>query len=179
MSTSIVDSAERIRTANVGCRRARIGEGAWPCRRCSGRLSPPSAANQVFCIAVLSLDYLDAIRVAELEKIASLFPAGGRVLEIGAGTGKQALELQRRGFEVSAIELADSNYAIHRVFPIKDMTAGPFRCPMPVSMSCSRRTSSSTCRIFRACMLKSVACSRRMGIAFTSCRRTRGGFGPR
>ena len=55
---------------------------------------------------MLSLDHLDAIRVAELEKIASLFPAGGRVLEIGAGTGKQALELQRRGFEVSAIELA-------------------------------------------------------------------------
>jgi ubiquinone/menaquinone biosynthesis C-methylase UbiE len=58
--------------------------------------------------------------VAELEKIASLFPAGARVLEIGAGTGKQALELQRRSFEVSAIELADSNYAANRVFPIKD-----------------------------------------------------------
>ena len=69
---------------------------------------------------MLSLDHLDAIRAAELEKIASLFPAGARVLEIGAGTGKQALELQRRGFEVSAIELADSNYAAHRVFPIKD-----------------------------------------------------------
>ena len=94
--------------------------GAWPCQRCSGRLKPPSAANQVFCIAVLSLEHLDAIRVAELEKIASLFSAGGRVLEIGAGTGKQALELQRRGFEVNAIELADSNYATHRVFPIKD-----------------------------------------------------------
>ena len=69
---------------------------------------------------MLSLDHLDAIRVAELDKIASLFPAGARVLEIGAGTGKQALELQRRSFEVSAIELADSNYAAHRVFPIKD-----------------------------------------------------------
>ena len=93
---------------------------AWPCWRCSARLPHPSAANQAFCIAVLSLDHLDAIRVAELDKIASLFPAGARVLEIGAGTGKQALELQRRGFKVSAIELADSNYAAHRVFPIKD-----------------------------------------------------------
>jgi len=69
---------------------------------------------------VLSLDHLGAIRGAELDKIASLFPAGARILEIGAGTGKQALELQRRGFEVTAIELVDSNYAGHRVFPIKD-----------------------------------------------------------
>ena len=69
---------------------------------------------------MLSLDHLDAIRGAELDKIASLFPAGARILEIGAGTGKQALELQRRGFEVTAVEIADSNYAAHRVFPIKD-----------------------------------------------------------
>jgi ubiquinone/menaquinone biosynthesis C-methylase UbiE len=69
---------------------------------------------------VLSLDHLDAIRVAELDKIASFFPAGARILEIGAGTGKQALELQRRGFKVIAIEIADSDYATHRVFPIKD-----------------------------------------------------------
>ena len=92
----------------------------WPRPGCSATVPSPSAANQVVCIAVLSLDHLDAIRAAELEKIATLFPAGARSLEIGAGTGKQALELQRRGFEVSAIELADSNYAAHRVFPIKD-----------------------------------------------------------
>jgi ubiquinone/menaquinone biosynthesis C-methylase UbiE len=69
---------------------------------------------------VLSLDHLDAIRAEELDKIVRLFPAGARILEIGAGTGKQALELQRRGFRVLAIEIADSNYATHRIFPIKD-----------------------------------------------------------
>ena len=69
---------------------------------------------------MFSLDHLDAIRGAELDTIASFFPVGARILEIGAGTGKQALELQRRGFEVTAIEVADSNYAAHRVFPIKD-----------------------------------------------------------
>jgi SAM-dependent methyltransferase len=73
-----------------------------------------------YCPAMLSLDYLDAIRGAELDKIASFFPAGARILEIGAGTGKQALELQRRGFKVTAIEIAGSNYAGHRVFPIRD-----------------------------------------------------------
>jgi SAM-dependent methyltransferase len=69
---------------------------------------------------VLSLDHLDAIRVAEIDKIASFFPAGARILEIGAGTGKQALELQRRGFEVTAIDVAASNYSGDRVFPIQD-----------------------------------------------------------
>ena len=71
-------------------------------------------------LAVLSLEHLDAIRVAEIDKIAWFFPVGARVLEIGAGTGKQALELHRRGFAVTAIEIADSTYAAQRVFPIRD-----------------------------------------------------------
>ena len=54
--------------------------------------------------AVLSLAHLDAIRGAEIDKIAAFIPAGARVLEIGAGTGQQALELRRRGFAVTAIE---------------------------------------------------------------------------
>jgi len=77
---------------------------------------PPGCFNAT----VPSLDHLDAIRVAEIEKIASFFPAGARILEIGAGTSTQALELQRRGFEVIAIEIADSTYAAQRVFPIRD-----------------------------------------------------------
>jgi ubiquinone/menaquinone biosynthesis C-methylase UbiE len=80
----------------------------------------PSRPIGSLALAVLSLDHLDAIRAAEIDKIASSFPAGARILEIGAGTGKQALELQRRGFEVAAIEVADSNYSDHRVFPIKN-----------------------------------------------------------
>ena len=69
---------------------------------------------------MLSLAHLDAIRGAEVDKIAAFIPAGARLLEIGAGTGQQALELRRRGFAVTAIEIADSNYAGHRVFPIED-----------------------------------------------------------
>jgi ubiquinone/menaquinone biosynthesis C-methylase UbiE len=69
---------------------------------------------------VFSLDHLAAIRLAEIDKIASFLPAGARILDIGAGTGSQALELQRRGFEVTAIEVADSVYSAQRVFPIKD-----------------------------------------------------------
>jgi SAM-dependent methyltransferase len=74
----------------------------------------------LFALAVPSLDHLDAIRVAEIERVAAFLPAGARILDIGAGTGRQALELQRRGFTVTAIEIADSTYAAQRVFPVKD-----------------------------------------------------------
>jgi ubiquinone/menaquinone biosynthesis C-methylase UbiE len=69
---------------------------------------------------VLSLEHLDAIRVAEIDRVVPFFAPGARILEIGAGTGKQALELKRRGFDVTAIEIADSSYTAHRVFPIRD-----------------------------------------------------------
>src|SRR5262249_53849918 len=69
---------------------------------------------------VFSHQYLDEIRMLELEIIMPLFPPGARVLELGAGTGRQALELSRRGFQVTAINLAASAYAAHRVFPITD-----------------------------------------------------------
>jgi SAM-dependent methyltransferase len=69
---------------------------------------------------VFSLEHLDTLRIAEIEKVVPFFPPGARILEIGAGTGQQALELQRRGFHVTAIELADSNYAANRVYPIVD-----------------------------------------------------------
>lgn len=67
---------------------------------------------------MFSYEHLDAIRSAEIDHIAGFLPAGARVLEVGAGTGRQAVELQRRGFAVTAIELADSNYAAHQLFPI-------------------------------------------------------------
>ena len=44
----------------------------------------------------------------------------GRLLEIGAGTGWQALALVKRGYEVSAVDLPASKYAGDRVFPVID-----------------------------------------------------------
>jgi SAM-dependent methyltransferase len=69
---------------------------------------------------VYSLDHVNAIRAAEIDRVAPFFPSGARILEIGAGTGQQARALQQRGFQVTAIELADSTYSAHRVFPITD-----------------------------------------------------------
>jgi SAM-dependent methyltransferase len=69
---------------------------------------------------MFSIEYLNILRAAEIAEIAPHLPPRARVLEIGAGTGLQALELQRRGFNVAAIEIADSAYASARVFPVTD-----------------------------------------------------------
>jgi SAM-dependent methyltransferase len=69
---------------------------------------------------MFSLRHLNALRNAEIDRIASHFAPATRILEIGAGTGEQAVELAWRGFAVTAIEVADSGYAENRSFPILD-----------------------------------------------------------
>jgi SAM-dependent methyltransferase len=66
------------------------------------------------------LTYIDEIRAAELGAILPYLRHGMRILEIGAGSGRQALELSKRGFDVCAIDLASSDYVDKRVFPITD-----------------------------------------------------------
>ncbi len=67
---------------------------------------------------MFSIPQLNTLRKAEIDRIAPFFTPGARILEIGAGTGEQAAEFTRRGFDVTAIEVADSNYAANRLFPI-------------------------------------------------------------
>lgn len=69
---------------------------------------------------MFSLDHLRTIREAEIEKFTPLFSPQARILEIGAGTGQQALTLAQRGFDVVAIEIADSTYRDSRVFPVTE-----------------------------------------------------------
>lgn len=69
---------------------------------------------------VLKCDFLAAIRAWEIERASKWVPKRGRLLEVGAGTGQQAAELEQRGLEVEGIELAASLYADKRVFPITD-----------------------------------------------------------
>jgi SAM-dependent methyltransferase len=69
---------------------------------------------------MFSISYLNTLRKAEIDRIVAFFQPQARVLEIGAGTGEQSLELKRRGFDVTAIEIADSSYASDRQFPITD-----------------------------------------------------------
>lgn len=67
---------------------------------------------------MIAVDYINDLRRAELDAVLPYLPPAARVLEIGAGTGQQALELERRGFDVSAIDLETSDYSGHRVFPV-------------------------------------------------------------
>lgn len=67
---------------------------------------------------MFTLEFLSQIRAAEIEVIAARFPRGARILELGAGTGQQALAIRRRGFEIEAIEIPDSNYKESQLFPI-------------------------------------------------------------
>jgi SAM-dependent methyltransferase len=64
--------------------------------------------------------YLNTLRQREIEHLLPLLPGGARVLEFGAGTGQQARFLRDRGFDVVAIDLASSNYAKERLFPVQD-----------------------------------------------------------
>lgn len=69
---------------------------------------------------MFSVDHLNDIRMLELESVLPYLPSRGRILEIGAGTGRQALALSERGFEISAIDIPSSSYLEHRVFPVQD-----------------------------------------------------------
>lgn len=69
---------------------------------------------------MIAVDYINDLRRAELEAVVAHLRPSSRILEVGAGTGQQAMELERRGFEISAIDLATSDYSGHRVFPVID-----------------------------------------------------------
>jgi SAM-dependent methyltransferase len=69
---------------------------------------------------MFSIEHLNALRAAEIKKVIQYFPPLARVLEVGAGTGRQAMELAKRGYSVEAIEIPASNYAEARLFNITD-----------------------------------------------------------
>lgn len=69
---------------------------------------------------MFSIEHLHVLRREELTQIAGYFPEGGEILELGAGTGAQARQLSQQGFHVSAVDLRQSDYSQHRVFPVVD-----------------------------------------------------------
>ncbi len=73
-----------------------------------------------FWVAEKTLDHLEAIRRYELDIALQLLPLTGKLLEIGAGTGWQAQELEDRGYDVSAIDLPSSKYRENRIRTITD-----------------------------------------------------------
>lgn len=65
------------------------------------------------------LAFLGAIRGCELGAICCHLPAHGRILDFGAGPGQQSLQLRDMGFDVAAVDVADSAYETQRVFPVQ------------------------------------------------------------
>jgi SAM-dependent methyltransferase len=64
------------------------------------------------------LRLLEEIRDVEIRQLAQLLPSGGRLLEIGAGSGWQARFLAARGFDVEAIDVEASEYRDTQVWPV-------------------------------------------------------------
>lgn len=69
---------------------------------------------------MFSVDFLNKIREAELAQIVALLDPGSRILEIGGGTGIQAAALEKLGYRVVSVDVADSPYRDSRAFPIID-----------------------------------------------------------
>ena len=61
-----------------------------------------------------SLQHRRSVRKVELERAMQFFGLGRRVLEIGAGAGWQANMLTSKGYQVTALDIPDSNYAAVR-----------------------------------------------------------------
>ncbi len=77
---------------------------------------------------MFSIEFLHQVRRAEIDGLIGHFTPGARILEIGAGTGFQATLLAERGFDVTAIEVSDSNYKPSRLFPIADFDGRHIPC---------------------------------------------------
>ena len=69
---------------------------------------------------MFSVNHLNRLRLAELEVIRRFLPPRARILEIGAGTGRQGLELRELGYDVAMIEIASSDYSSERLCEITD-----------------------------------------------------------
>lgn len=67
-----------------------------------------------------SLEHLENIREYEIRIVLDSLPKGSNILEIGAGTGWQSKIFAENGFNVSAIDLAESVYKSERVWNILD-----------------------------------------------------------
>lgn len=68
---------------------------------------------------MFNIEFLHVIREFEYAQIVSRLPRGVRILEIGGGTGYQAKRLAQDGYQVSSIDVPNSNYADQLEFPVQ------------------------------------------------------------
>ena len=65
------------------------------------------------------LNFLQQIRINELEQCLRFIPKASRILDFGAGSGHQALYLAKQGFQVKALDVATSNYREEQIYPVQ------------------------------------------------------------
>lgn len=68
---------------------------------------------------MFNVEFLHVIREFEYQRILEQLPENARILEVGGGTGYQALRLQQAGFNVVSIDLAGSIYSDKLEFPVQ------------------------------------------------------------
>ena len=72
--------------------------------------------------SLMTLEYLESIRLLELECVLSEIkiekPGRNIILEIGAGSGWQSQKLSENGHSVEEIDIDSSNYSKGRIWPI-------------------------------------------------------------
>lgn len=69
---------------------------------------------------MFNVEHLTRLRTHEMDVVVSHLRPGARVLEVGAGAGAQSLELMKRGFDVVALDVPDSNYRQDRLLEITE-----------------------------------------------------------
>ncbi len=78
---------------------------------------------------MFNVEFLHVIREFEYRRILEQLPKNARILEVGGGTGYQALRLQQAGFDVVSIDLAGSIYSENLVFPVQPYDGRHFPFP--------------------------------------------------
>lgn len=78
---------------------------------------------------MFNVEFLHVIREFEYGRILEQLPKNARILEVGGGTGYQALRLQEAGFDVVSIDLASSIYSDNLVFPVQPYDGSHFPFP--------------------------------------------------
>jgi SAM-dependent methyltransferase len=68
---------------------------------------------------MFNVEWLGKIREHEVQYFCGLMrPEKTKILEIGGGTGHQALAISKLGFDITSIDVASSIYADDQVFPV-------------------------------------------------------------
>lgn len=73
-----------------------------------------------FYVVPRSMTHLESLRTEELKQVLEECGNKRKILEVGAGAGWQSRILSDNGYEVSAIDIVDTNYKDEQIFNVID-----------------------------------------------------------